>query len=160
MLEKGVDRQTVSDACGVWPPHPVTFQSICQSTCLFANNQPGPCPKSKVTMLSSWLKLGSVPQWAWANRGVAGAQHGWWAGPPVPPLGLRRWAGCEQSWVGSPLMAPDDVAALTGTPALGRAHFHTAGSEAMGCGPADLFQIEQLPSVRLFWTKAPPFFFL
>lgn len=51
------------------------------------------------------------------------------------------------------------MVALTGTPALGRAHFHTAGSEAMGCGPTDLFQIEQLPSVHLFWTKVPTLFF-
>lgn len=58
------------------------------------------------------------------TEGRLGAQHGRWAGPPVTPPGAegsrQAVSRAEQRVT---LTAPGDVAALTGTPALGRAHF-------------------------------------
>ena len=119
----------------------------------------GPCPKSKVTMLSSWLKLGSVPQWAWANRGVARCSMRLVGRTPcASPWGWGRWAGCEQSWVESHSHGSRWCGGSDRHSCPGQGTLHTAGSEAMGCGPTELFQIEQFPSVSFFYTKAPTLF--
>lgn len=54
------------------------------------------------------------------TEGRLGAQHGRWAGPPGAEGGGQAVSRAGQRVT---LTAPGDVAALTGTPALGRAHF-------------------------------------
>ena len=116
----------------------------------------GPCLKSKVTKLLSWLKLGRVPQRAWRGGWVLNAASG--QDPLCLPWGWGQWPGWDRSWVeghshGSGRRGSSDRHSCPGqgTP-------RTLGSEAMDCGPTGLFQIGQLLSVRLFCTKLPTLF--
>ena len=57
----------------------------------------GPCLKSKVTKLLSWLKLGRVPQRAWRGSWVLNAAGG--QDPLCLPWGWGQWPGWDRSWV-------------------------------------------------------------
>lgn len=85
-------------------------------------------------------------------EGQLGAQCGWWAGPPVPPMGLRAVARL------GPELGRGSLSWLRKMWQLCQGTPRTLGSEAMDCGPTGLFQIGQLLSVRLFCTKPPTLF--